>query len=234
MSTRAVLPGTLFLSFAFILSLLVAISLPALPTLDIARCHFTGGTAPHVSTNTESINQIRFGVWAYCIYDAQTSHRTCIDQGHGYSVQLLSATDDITLGSGATRGLAVHPVATGVIFIALLLSLSSRFTLALLSSLLSFAAALLTVIAFAIDISLYTIVHSKVHRLGDVQSRIWLTHGAIGFWITLASLILLLIAGCTGCFGRHRSRMTGATDYMDRRSQSSSLGSAVFGCNAVL
>jgi hypothetical protein len=59
MSTRAVLPGTLFLSFAFVLSLLVAISLPALPTLDIARCYFTGGTAPHVSTNTESINQIR-------------------------------------------------------------------------------------------------------------------------------------------------------------------------------
>jgi len=212
MSTRAVLPGTLFLSFSFILSLLVAISLPALPTLDIARCHFTGGTAPHVSTNTESINQIRFGVWAYCIYDAQTSHRTCIDQGHGYSVQLLSATNDITLGSGATRGLAVHPVATGVIFIALLLSLSSRFTLALLSSLLSFAAALLTVIAFAIDISLYTIVHSKVHRLGDVQVR---SVAGPGFWITLASLILLLIAGCTGCFGRHRSRMTGATDYMD-------------------
>jgi hypothetical protein len=73
-------------------------------------------------------------------------------------------------------------------------------------------------------------VHNKVRRLGDVQvrsvagpgtanpclpSHVWLTHGVIGFWITLASLILLLIAGCTGCFGRHRSRMTGATDYMD-------------------
>jgi hypothetical protein len=53
------LPGIVLLFCAFILSLLVAISLPGLPALDIARCHFTSGTAPHVSTNTESIKEIR-------------------------------------------------------------------------------------------------------------------------------------------------------------------------------
>jgi hypothetical protein len=30
-----------------------------LPALDVVRCHFTSGTAPHVSTNTESIKEIR-------------------------------------------------------------------------------------------------------------------------------------------------------------------------------
>ena len=56
-------------------------------------------------------------------------------------------------------------------FIALLFSLSSHVTLALFASLLSFIAALLTIIALAIDIALYVIVHDRVHRLHDVQVR---------------------------------------------------------------
>ena len=56
---RPLLPGIFFLFSAFFLSFLVSISLPSLPTLDIARSHFTSGVAPHVSTDTESIKQIR-------------------------------------------------------------------------------------------------------------------------------------------------------------------------------
>lgn len=33
-----------------------------------------------------------------------------------------------------------------------------------------------------------------------------------GFWLTFVSLILLLLAGCTVCFGRRRDRMSGATN----------------------
>ncbi|KAH9963323.1 hypothetical protein BC827DRAFT_1129003 [Russula dissimulans] len=213
------LPGIVFLFCAFFLSLLVSISLPALPTLDIVRCHFTSGAAPHASTNTESIKEIRVHR-AYCIYDAQTGHRTCIDPGHGYSVQLVSTSDNVTVGPGSTRGLAVHPVgitdtstllAAVATLIAFLLSLSSHVTLALWSSALSVIAAFLTLIALAIDIALYAIVHNRVHRLGNVQVH---SVAAPGLWITLVSLILLLIAGCTAWFGRRRSRMSGATDYL--------------------
>ncbi len=56
---RYLLPGIFFLLSAFILSLLVSVSLPSLPTIDITRSHFTSGIAPHVSTNTDSIGQIR-------------------------------------------------------------------------------------------------------------------------------------------------------------------------------
>lgn len=115
-------------------------------------------------------------------------------------------------------------------FIALLFSISSRVTLALFASLLSFVAALLTLIAFAIDIALYTIVHDRVRRLSNVQVHSvaapgtstvqpqfflfrYSQHVLTGFWITLASLILLLMAGFIGWFGRRRSRMSGATDY---------------------
>jgi len=207
---RHFLPGFFFLFSAFILSLSVSISLPGILTVDIARSHFTSGTAPHVSSDTESVDQIRFGIWAYCIYDDQTGDRTCIDPGHGYTVHLLSASNNITIGPAATRGLAVHPVAAGVTFLALLCSFSSHFTLILIASLLSFLAAVLTLIAFAIDIALYVIVRDRVNRLDNVGVR---SVAAPGFWMTLASLILLLLAGCFVCFDRRRSRMSGAIDY---------------------
>ncbi|KAH8999527.1 hypothetical protein EDB92DRAFT_1834643 [Lactarius akahatsu] len=202
-------PGIFFLFSAFILSLLVSISLPGIPTVDIARTHFTGGAAPHIATNTESIEQIRFGIWAYCTYD-QTGDRTCVDSGHGYTVHLLSASKNITIGPGATRGLAVHPVAAGVTSIALLCSFSSHVTLVLIASLLSFLAALLTLIAFAIDLSLYVIVRDRVNHFDNVSAR---SVAAPGFWMTLVSLILLLLAGCAVYFGRRHSRMSGAIDY---------------------
>jgi len=215
MPTRAFFLVTIFLLGAFLLSLIVSVSLPALPTLDIVRCHFTGD-APHVSTDTESINEIRFGIWAYCIYDAQSGHRTCINPGHGYTVQLESTSNNITIGVSATRGLAVHPVAAGATFIALLLSLSSHVTLAMFASFLSFVAALLTLVAIAMDIALYTIVHDKLNNLDNVQVR---SVVAPGVWVTLASLVLLLMAGSTGLLGRRRSRMAGATDYLTPEKQ---------------
>ncbi|KAH9172150.1 hypothetical protein EDB89DRAFT_2220193 [Lactarius sanguifluus] len=193
---RHLFPGIFFLFSAFILSLLVSISLPGIPTVDIARTHFTGGATPHVSTNTESIEHIR------SLISAQF--------GHGYTVHLLSASKNITIGPGATRGLAVHPVAAGVTFVALLCSFSSHVTLVLMASLLSFLAALLTLIAFAIDLALYVIVRDRVNNLDNVSAR---SVAAPGFWMTLVSLILLLLAGCAVYFGRRHSRMSGAIDY---------------------
>lgn len=59
MPTRAFFLVTILLLCAFLLSLIVSVSLPALPTLDIVRFHFTGDAPPHVSTDTESIKEIR-------------------------------------------------------------------------------------------------------------------------------------------------------------------------------
>ncbi|KAH9992139.1 hypothetical protein BJV77DRAFT_454072 [Russula vinacea] len=205
------LPGIILLFCAFILSLLVAVSLPALPALDIVRCHFPSGLTLDVSS-IPMIKEIRLGIWAYCVYDAKTGQRTCVDQGHGYKVDIIPFdSNSVTFGSGATRGLAVHPVATVVTFIALLFSLSSHVTLALFSIILSFIAAFLTLIAFAIDIALYIIVHDRVQRILDGQVR---TVAAPGVWITLVSLILLLMATCAGWLGRRRSRMAGTTDHL--------------------
>jgi hypothetical protein len=59
-------------------------------------------------------------------------------------------------------------LATGVALIALALSFSQHITVTLVSSLVSFLAALLTVIAFAIDIALYAYVK---HEMGNLTSN---------------------------------------------------------------
>ncbi|KAF5391954.1 hypothetical protein D9757_003233 [Collybiopsis confluens] len=203
------IPGIIFLFCAFILSILTSISLPFLPALDIARAHLNGNAL----INGDTVNQVRFGSTdrAACTYKNDDS-RICTDANHGYSVPISDTNRDanVIISGSWTRGLAVHPVATAVTFIALLFSFSSHVTVTLVASILSFLAALLTLIAFAIDIALYAFLHHEVGKIPALQAS---TNPAPGFWLTFVSLILLLLAGCTVCFGRRRDRMAGASAY---------------------
>jgi len=201
------IPGIIFLFCAFVLSILVSISLPFLPALDIARSKFGGDAI----INGNIVDEVRFGVWAACTYETNGA-RICPDASHAYSVPISDTNKDasVIISSAWTRGLAVHPVATAVTFIALLFSCSTHVTVTLIASLLSFLAALLTLIAFAIDIALYAFLH---HEVGEISSLQGSTITAPGFWLTFVSLILLLLAGCTVCFGRRRDRMSGASSY---------------------
>jgi hypothetical protein len=89
-----------------------------------------------------------------------------------------------TVHSGLTD--ALRTAATGATFIALLFSLSSHITLVLFSSFFAFIAALLTLIAFAIDIALYIVVRDKVLRLPDVQVRTVAAPGTTVFHFPLS------------------------------------------------
>jgi len=199
------IPGVFFLLIALVLSFLVSVSLPFLPALDVARVHF--GTAIQAE-NVTGITTSRLGIWAHCDYRDDGS-KLCTKTGHAYSVQYTAGSTSETVGASWTRGLAVHPVATAVIFVAFLLSFSTHVTVTLVSSLVSFLAALLTLIAFAIDIALFVFLKHQTKKL-DVGAN---TNTAPGFWMTFAVLILLLLAGCTVCFGRRRDRMSGASSY---------------------
>jgi len=128
---------------------------------------------------------------------------------HSYSVPITNqgGSRSVVIGASWTRGLAVHPVATAATFIALLLGLSTHITVTLIASLVAFFAALLTLIAFAIDIALFVFVR---HEMGNLLVGAHTITGP-GFWLTFASFILLMLAGCTVCFGRRRDRMSGAT-----------------------
>ncbi|OAX37376.1 pali-domain-containing protein [Rhizopogon vinicolor AM-OR11-026] len=203
MSRAHCISGVVFLFCAFVLLFLVSISLPYFQAMDITRVHATG----QFSSGSQAITEFRLGIWGYCI--DENSGRTCYNTGHGYSLTLQNSQGgQVTIGSSWTRGLAVHPVATALAFIALVMSFSQHITITLVSSLVSFLAALLTVIAFAIDIALYAYVKNEMGNLTSNESTIT----GPGFWLTFVSLILLLLAGCTVCFGRRRDRMAGATN----------------------
>ncbi|KAI3612762.1 hypothetical protein WG66_014751 [Moniliophthora roreri] len=148
---------------------------------------------------------------AQCTYQRDDT-RICADTHHGYSLSIFNIARDsgVNIGGSWTRGLAIHPVATAVTFVAFLFSFSTHVTVTLISSLLSFLAALLTLIAFCADIALYAFVHHEAKKVNDIEAD---TNTAPGFWLTFASLILLLLAGCTVCFGRRRDRMSGASSY---------------------
>ena len=63
----------------------------------------------------------------------------------------------------------MHITAAAVTGIALLFSFSTHVTVTLISSLLSFLAAFITLIAFAVDIALFAFVKKKVDDLSDVS-----------------------------------------------------------------
>jgi hypothetical protein len=164
MSRAFCIPGIVFLFAALVLSLLVSISLPSLPALDIVRTNYGSNS---VTQNGNGIEQIRYGIWAPCAYSLDGA-RTCLRSHHGYEVQVQSPKDlnnIATIKPSWTRGLAVHPVATAVIFIAFLLSFSTHITVTLMSSIMSFLAAFLTLIAFAIDIALFILVRRANNKL---------------------------------------------------------------------
>ncbi|KAJ7737900.1 hypothetical protein DFH07DRAFT_966311 [Mycena maculata] len=203
------IPGIIFLLCALVLGVLVSISLPFLPALDFVRVNFDGGDG--VVTSGAGLTELRFGIWAPCFYDTN-GDRTCFGAGHAYSISISNTakTADVIVGSSWTRGLAVHPVATAVTFIAFVMSFSTHHLVTLLASLTAFLAAALTLIAFAIDIALYAFVHHEVSKLPNVSGR---TTTSAAFWMTFVTLILLLLAGCTVCFGRRKDRMSGAAAY---------------------
>lgn len=90
------------------------------------------------------------------------------------------------------------------------MSFSTHITVTLAASFVSFLAALLTLVAFAIDIALLALVKHAVNDIG-VGAK---SETAPGFWLTFVSLILLLLGGCTVCFGRRKERMSSSyTNY---------------------
>ncbi|TRM63190.1 SUR7/PalI family-domain-containing protein [Schizophyllum amplum] len=216
---RLLHPGDLFLFAALVLNFLVSISLPYLTALDVARATFK--TDAHVG-GVNAAREVRFGVWASCVY-ADDGTKTCLKAGPAYSVGFEDPDQDVNvvIGPSWTRGLVVHPIATGITFLALLCSFSLHIAVSLVASLLSFLAALLTLVAFAIDIALFVYVKHQADKLPSVDGS-----GKPGPVQVLLRVLLRLSflshsrrlrapapGGCTVCFGRRRQRMSTATSY---------------------
>jgi len=197
-------PGIILLGIAFILNILVSISLPYVRIFDIVRTTF--GESGGIDSTDSTTTQVRWGIWGVCIQLAQSGDWACVHKGHGYGFTV----GDETVGASWTRGLVVHVIATGVTLIAWLLACSKHFATRLVAMLVAFLAALLTLIAFAIDIALFTYVKNKMDDIPDVSEK---TMPGPGFWMTLAAFLVTVIGGCFACFGRrkHHDEVTYAT-----------------------
>jgi len=197
------LPGAFILFLALALIFLVSISVPYVVDFDVVRVLFSGSGAGGSTDVATTINQLRLGIWGYCARSVSNGSEECIHSGLAYLVELKGtngATESVQ--KSWTRGLVMSPVATGFIFLAFVASFSAHLTVLLVASLLSFMGALVTVIFMAINIALYLDVKHKMEHLGVSEN----TNFGPGFWMSLAVLVLTLIAGFLVCFGRNRER----------------------------
>ncbi|KAJ2914904.1 hypothetical protein MD484_g5525, partial [Candolleomyces efflorescens] len=211
MAGKLWVPSSLILLVALILSILVSLNLPFLKAMDISRFSTKNANPAFESL----LKEFRFGIWyvGASIFDVilgilkMLVHFEGLDV-IGHSTETTTdvhrpagdAIETVTITPAWTRGLAAHPFATGAIAIALGASLSTRHTVHLFAPLLCGFAALMILIAFAIQIALH--LHVRV-TIGKVVTGANISAGP-GFWITLATLILVLISGAIMFVNRRR------------------------------
>ncbi|KAI6097211.1 hypothetical protein F5141DRAFT_472082 [Pisolithus sp. B1] len=179
----------LFFFVAFILLTLTAISLPAISGMDITRVNMGSGTT--LTAANETVTQLRFGIWAYC-YDLSSGTSQCGTSAvsiKGYSVIVSNQTDTVDIVASWTRGLTLHVVVAIATFLALLFCFFRHISVFLLAS--SVTACLSAIASFVVDAILYEYIKSQMTDLGFSAN----TKPSHAFWITLASVIFLLVGG---------------------------------------
>jgi hypothetical protein len=220
-----------FLFFAaFVLMLLVTLSAPIINPIYLFRMAARVG-----GTGASSRGHINFGVFGYCLGAMETtilglstsSGGRCSPKRLGYrfddNVARALGVSDITdmISRVTTSVFVLNPIATGLTFIAFLISLfmlrkgangTSR-----LPSFLTFGvgilAALVTTAAFIANIAIVAIVRNRIRNdldgavTMDWGNAVWMTLGAV-----VALWLALIGAMCGICgFGSHRRRRTTTT-----------------------
>lgn len=215
-------PTTVILVCALVLSVLVSLSLPWLAALDIARISTTDLAEQAMEKldlgDIPFSKDTRFGVWTACAWDFDDK-KTCMPREVGYEYPLGLVRDTkstkievVTLTAGWTRGLAIHPVVTGVVGLALGASLSARHTVNLLTPIICVVAAAISLIGFIIDLALFLRVRTLVKGLGDDWKLAVNVNAGPGFWIALAVLVLCVVAAAI-LFVARRRELKGESAY---------------------
>ncbi|KAI7279580.1 hypothetical protein KC345_g5303 [Hortaea werneckii] len=175
--------------------LFVTLSAPIINNLSLLRVSLNNGTLEHPSSVT-------FGTYGYCILNVGEDRNDdyCPRRNIGYSpsntitaITSSSAYPFSEVSSGTatslTRVMVLHPIITGLSFIAFLLSLGSGIIGSLAGAFVAAIAWVLTLIALACDFSLFGIVR---HHVNDDENGIS-AHASFGsaIWLLLASFVLL-------------------------------------------
>ena len=175
------LAACISLFIAFVLFLLIALSLPLIKTIYLFEINFKSqANQPPTSIATN----LRFGVWGFCassVLDLPTIFENdgeCTSPRLGYDVpeDLLELTGYAEAAGIVLKALTVlfvlHPVCAAVAFVCMFTSLflSSK-AMTIISLLLSVVSALLGSLVFATDLAIEIVARDKIAPLilnGDV------------------------------------------------------------------
>ncbi|KAJ7109276.1 actin cortical patch SUR7/pH-response regulator pali [Mycena epipterygia] len=214
-----------FLFIAFLLLLLVTLSVPIIKTIFLFSL-----TADASSSLLDSSGSTSFvgGVFGYCTSGIDVSivgihHDTaasCSKAHLGYTFDAnvanalhISGFENL-ISKTLTGVLVLHPLVAALTFVTLLISLfmlrrgpngTSRLP-SLLALIIGLATAVLTTVTFLIDVILVAVVRKHVHS--DTDGILTLNWGN-AVWLTLTATILLWIANvgsCAGVCGGNRRR----------------------------
>ncbi|THV06220.1 hypothetical protein K435DRAFT_816053 [Dendrothele bispora CBS 962.96] len=203
------------LTAAFILLLLVGISLPIVKPVYIMRVFSVVTGQPATSLATE----LRFGVWGVCATSALDQPTLLTNDGLCFGPQLgydFDIPDDLlsrvgisqSLIQAVLRGLLVvlilHIVAAATSLVGLFFSLflaSHAFTI--ISLIITIITAVLSTVVFAVDLVIAITARSKIPDLTNdgfgvgIGNAVWMVLGAvIASWI---AVILLSARACYCC-----------------------------------
>ncbi|KAI0386980.1 pali-domain-containing protein [Hypomontagnella monticulosa] len=206
--------GTFLLLAATVLLIITDISAPVVNNISMLKVNLDDR-----ATSTDRHPQITFGTFGYCVQDTMASGQDFCTRSHiGYdpaevveeNVHGVEFSDYAADTSKAlTRVMVLHPIATGLAFIAFLLALGAGVVGSLLASLCSLLTFLVTLVALICNFVSFSIIKSEVNNADDGSTAEW---GAAS-WTTLVSAICSLLATVvvffTCCSARmHRRRQS--------------------------
>lgn len=209
--------GSFLLFAATILLLVVTISSPVVDNISMLKVDLGNATSEHQSA-------ITFGTFGWCTVGTASGHDACSPKKVGYNPAAIIAnadgTDNFSNASedstkALTRVMVLHPVATGISFIAFLLAVGAGVVGSFLGSLVSLLAFIITAIVLITDFVLFHLVKKHVNDDGSGSKASY----GVGLWLILAAGICLLLGAiitfvtcCSSRLHRQRGSSSGKVD----------------------
>ncbi|KAF7563458.1 hypothetical protein G7046_g659 [Stylonectria norvegica] len=197
--------GTFLLLAATVLLIIVDISAPVVNDISLLKVNLAA---------SRKGDQVTFGTFGYCIHDVDGSNDECTKSMIGYNpAKVMKSLEGTSFGEisentpkGLTRVMVLHPVATGLTFIAFLLCLTSGTVGSLMASIVAALAFIVILVALICDFVGLGIIKRKVDRDASTSHATW----GVAIWLLLASaaatLAATVIVFFTCCASRARRR----------------------------
>ncbi|WRT63155.1 uncharacterized protein IL334_000058 [Kwoniella shivajii] len=192
--------GSFLLFAAFALLLVSTISAPVFRQISFLEV-------------TSGSQKLAFGVFGYCTNVNGAGDHGCSARQLGYDIASVSGeVSDWTYVNDnlehITKALVLHPVATGLAFIAFIIAFFADHIGFIFAALIAFLAFLVSLAAMIIDFVMFGIIK---HEINDNTSATASFDKAI--WLTLAATVILFFSSFIVCFEtcthrRNRNRTT--------------------------